>query len=322
MPLTMDDRTAWLKHLGSYLANVITEHNRRDQELNATQVFPESLVGTPREVPDGQAEYESKLADSVNQLLVENDTIQEIDGDNTERGDQFTDSQLNVPSPGVTDQFKQSNSDSLSSAPISGDNTNDSKVFDRLDKLSTKSRLEKTKKSLLNNYIESTMEIADNGTPKSHSTEFSPKAACGDQYNCVVCTCSALTKHLRKQLHSVIHARSKDIRVVYLFIYPDDKGPNEERELNDDGSLAQPTANFVKIRMNLRAKETGHFMGSQMLQSQLDLMELPSKHERALPYGESLTKKYVAKDFALTPETTPEQMVKDMVQYLELKFLL
>lgn len=141
----MDDRTAWLKHLGSYLANVITEHNRRDQELNATQVFPESLVGTPREVPDGQAEYESKLADSVNQLLVENDTIQEIDGDNTERGDQFTDSQLNVPSPGVTDQFKQSNSDSLSSAPISGDNTNDSKVFDRLDKLSTKSRLEKQK---------------------------------------------------------------------------------------------------------------------------------------------------------------------------------
>lgn len=386
IPLTQEDRDVWLESLGTHLVEIIKAHNRRDAEMQKHTALPESLIGTPREVPEGQKAYEEGLSKSLSRFATENDNSKY--NNNNDTNTNATNNNNNVGSNNnngkdddddtnsTFDNYGTSRSQSLVKdseklTPTGAVPTGSARVarpdtlskLNQSDRLSQKAKLSKAKNSLLKCYIKSTVEGLETKLSASSASSISPAASAtspssassssassssakplsldfgGDRYNCVVCTCSALTELLRKQLFNIIHDAYGDIRVVYLFIYPDDNEDNlvdkTERNPETDEVLAnavdhhdyvplrKPTADFIKKRMDERARATGHFMGSNMLQSQLDLMCLPTKSERQLPSEDKPSLfNYVANAFALTPSKTPKQLVDEMIEYLELKFLL
>lgn len=390
IPLDPSDRERWLHILANHMVSTL-------EALGSKDLIDHTIMNDVDSQGDGRTDQQGL---QIPRKKSEDDTTKEIDGDNTERKAMLKDASSNTK-----DNDAKTSESSTEILPI-------------LESIYKGQHSDSMKEQLLSNYLGVTgikpkqklLQVkAEDGTLRTIESRNPPVSSDGDQYRCVVCTCSGLTRVIRRQLFNFIHAADKSIRVVYLFIYPDD-GTDIEVNENDPavdpdltsrilrpgidvpiteancleipGSVsfncANPYSNiayggkFIKERMEVRARETGHYMGSNMLQSQLNLMQVPcnmfdfpprmSIQAFANPYTQKLvraindqlvtdftpqqlfsygmadpntkpgrvvlsqtgypTTLYLAQPFALTPTKTPQEVVNEMISYLELEFFL
>lgn len=297
--LNLQDQNVWLQRLSRHIVQVI--HNRGNpggSEKCTNKLLSELEAAAPIQGSNNHNVYKKETASSIDMRIRENDTTQEAHGDEeTDSGDRESEENKKLS------------------------NNNEENVLIQLSCLSTSSDLKKTKTSLVDSFVDFTTKQINPQPIPSISQAADAIDATADQYNCIICSCLALTKNLRKRLYTLIHNESKNIRVVYLFICPS-QGYTTKRKTHSDKFPTESTSSFAKDPAKSSPEANDPIIDDQLLEWQLDLMELPNKYEKALPFGELITSKHVTKNFALTTEKSRDQIAEEMLNYLELKFFL